>query len=417
MNVSVLMQIALAGVLLCALPLAEAFTLDIFGNANMDDAVDEMDIDYLKGVIAGTNPVTNLSDANYDGTIDDHDIEQVEKIISGDETEITLIDSADRIVTVPMPLERIVVYSSYAIEGLRAIGVDLDEKIVGVYNYIQQNGEYYPQVKDKPTVGSYKEIDYEKIAELKPQVVLFYTASQPFVSEDKITISGAKVVYLDVYMPDALESDLGVVGFLFGKEKEMKKVIDWHQQISSKIEDKIKYLSQDEKPRAFLYNYPDSYLPEGVFATKNKNSSFHQVFVKAGLINIAADLPEDSPHVEPEWILEQDPDVIIGKVGAKKELSGYLAEDSRNLTELREKIRNAPGINGTKAARENKIFLICTDIDSGIDDIVGISYVAKCLHPDLFGDLDPIELHREYIEDLQGLEYKGIWFDPLPSTS
>ena len=26
-------------------------------------------------------------------------------------------------------------------------------------------------------------------------------------------------------------------------------------------------------------------------------------------------------------------------------------------------------------------------------------------------------INREYIEDLQGLEYKGIWFDPLPSTS
>ncbi len=50
---------------------ASEYTLGIFGNANMDEAVDEQDIDYLKGVIDGSNPATNLSDANCDGLIDD----------------------------------------------------------------------------------------------------------------------------------------------------------------------------------------------------------------------------------------------------------------------------------------------------------------------------------------------------------
>jgi len=39
------------------------------------------------------------------------------------------------------------------------------------------------------------------------------------------------------------------------------------------------------------------------------------------------------------------------------------------------------------------------------------AYVAKILHPDIFPDLDPKELHRKYIESL-GMEYKGVWVYP-----
>ena len=40
-------------------------TLGIFGNANMDDTIDEDDIAYVEGIIEGTNEETELADANY----------------------------------------------------------------------------------------------------------------------------------------------------------------------------------------------------------------------------------------------------------------------------------------------------------------------------------------------------------------
>lgn len=62
---------------------ASEYLLQIFGNANMDDTIDEQDIDYLKGVIAGTNPVTNLSDANYNGAIDDQGLSRSRRLLAG----------------------------------------------------------------------------------------------------------------------------------------------------------------------------------------------------------------------------------------------------------------------------------------------------------------------------------------------
>ncbi|HNQ44284.1 MAG TPA: ABC transporter substrate-binding protein, partial [Candidatus Cloacimonadota bacterium] len=65
--------------------IASDYTLDIFGNANMDAVVDEVDIEYVWGIIGGTNEVTELADANYDGEIDEEDITQIELIIAGEE--------------------------------------------------------------------------------------------------------------------------------------------------------------------------------------------------------------------------------------------------------------------------------------------------------------------------------------------
>lgn len=70
-------------ILITAISSAADFTLGIYGNANMDDRVDEQDIAYVEDVIRGTKPATNLTDADYDGKIDQQDIEQINRIIEG----------------------------------------------------------------------------------------------------------------------------------------------------------------------------------------------------------------------------------------------------------------------------------------------------------------------------------------------
>jgi iron complex transport system substrate-binding protein len=84
------------------------FTLQIFGNANMDENIDEKDVEYVESVINGTNAATNLSDANYDGKVDEMDITQINQIIAKEEKKLTILDDAGRIVTLDMPLKRVV---------------------------------------------------------------------------------------------------------------------------------------------------------------------------------------------------------------------------------------------------------------------------------------------------------------------
>ena len=92
MNKAIYALISL-GLLLILSATAQEFTLDIFGNANGDDLIDEEDISYLQGILDGENEKTDLSDANNDGKVDENDIDQIEQIIQGTESEIYYIDA------------------------------------------------------------------------------------------------------------------------------------------------------------------------------------------------------------------------------------------------------------------------------------------------------------------------------------
>ncbi len=65
-------------------------TLMAFGNANMDDVIDQADITYVQGIIKGTTESTKLADANYDGKVDEDDVTQIEQIVSWDPDIILL---------------------------------------------------------------------------------------------------------------------------------------------------------------------------------------------------------------------------------------------------------------------------------------------------------------------------------------
>jgi iron complex transport system substrate-binding protein len=55
---------------------------------------------------------------------------------------------------------------------------------------------------------------------------------------------------------------------------------------------------------------------------------------------------------------------------------------------------------------------MASNIWTGPRAIIGISYMAKWFHPDLFKDLDPEELHREYLRRFQDIKYQGIYVYP-----
>ena len=60
--------------------------LEVFGNANGDDRIDQEDMDIIHDIISGIRYFKDypLADANYDGVIDENDYELVKAIINAD---------------------------------------------------------------------------------------------------------------------------------------------------------------------------------------------------------------------------------------------------------------------------------------------------------------------------------------------
>ena len=172
---TILAGIAMSMVLLLALPAAASdYTLGVFGNANEDDTINMQDVTYTELIILEYRDRTDLADAKHDNKINMQDVTQIELVILGKEKELTIIDSADRIVTVSMPVKRVVV----ACEGPHEPMIILSKnKIVGLSDEIKR---WYPDLVEKsgsmniPSVGSMisGNLDYEKIISLDPDIVL-----------------------------------------------------------------------------------------------------------------------------------------------------------------------------------------------------------------------------------------------------
>jgi hypothetical protein len=54
------------------------YTLHIFGNANMDNVIDQTYIEYMRWIIEGTSEITELADADQDGSVDEQDVSRYE---------------------------------------------------------------------------------------------------------------------------------------------------------------------------------------------------------------------------------------------------------------------------------------------------------------------------------------------------
>ncbi|MDI9617418.1 MAG: ABC transporter substrate-binding protein, partial [Methanothrix sp.] len=58
--------------------------------------------------------------------------------------------------------------------------------------------------------------------------------------------------------------------------------------------------------------------------------------------------------------------------------------------------------SGVNAVKNNRVYVVNWEIMAGLDDVVGLTYLAKILHPEV--NLDPESVYMEYLEFL-GVKY------------
>lgn len=391
---------------------ASDFTLDVFGNANLDDTINEDDILYVQGVINGTNKETELADANYDGRIDQLDITQIEEIIRGDEKNLTIVQyikpsSAPEVtrtpVKVPLPINSIAALSgTYGPEMLCVLGDE--DKIVAVTDSAKTRGEIRDMIEDKPVVGSTFEWDMEKILQFKPDVVLAY-ASYDFSEQRKtLEAAGITLIQMNFHKPETYAGEVRSLGWLLGRKERVEELISFEKEHLDLIEERAKGLKDGEKPRVYAESYKD--LQYGA------TSSVSAAIKPCGGINIFEEL-NGTNDIDPEKVISENPQVILKMTfNTYIPASGY---DAKNATQMAAKVKdieNRTGWNNIDAVKSGRVYIISSDASS-IHPSIFNSYVAKWLHPELFEDMDPVAIHEEWLKKFLGIEYKGVYAYPL----
>ncbi|OPY44026.1 MAG: Cobalamin-binding protein precursor [Methanosaeta sp. PtaU1.Bin016] len=367
---------------------ASDYTLGVFGNANMDDQIDEQDIAFVQDVISGAKSATSLTDANYDGKIDEGDIEQIEQILNGTEKEITILDSANRTVTIKEPVNKIAVYGNEPADALRILGAE--DKVIGVENNLEKKA-FFPEYRNLSTIGGW-DADYEALLSLKPDLVIAYAAQE---IDDK-KLPGITVLHFDFYKARNTFKEIKTLGVVLGKEKEAQEYIDFCDEIIDEVRGKVDSLPDDQRARVYIET-ADPYV------THTSNGATGYQIELAGGRNMAADLAGSATgwvEVDAEWVVKEDPQVIVKMAGWNRGniSSGYETSDTGDVQKVWDEIRNRPELAKIKAIQDNRVHVISFDVTYNPDFIISVAYMAKWFYPDLFRDMDPVAIHQEFID-------------------
>ncbi len=346
-----------------------------------------------------------------------------EKEVSGGKSAeiVTITDLMGREVHVKVPVERVVI--TFNVEEYVAVGgEDALKKIVGwskyywegrrptVWNVYLQKYPWIDEIQDVgyPWKGTFSA---EKVIELKPDVVIMSKDQYKYVKEDleKLEKAGIPVVFIDYYEPFNITTHSKstiILGTLLGEEERAEELVEYYR---SQVEEVLKTLEDVEsRPKVLL-------LGKG-WTTYGKEHYRGKMIEFAGGENIAAKVLEMSGEISPEFVLEENPDVVIfiGKKGWNVDL-GY-GIDREKAEEMLGELINRPGWDNLNAVKNGRVYAVHIYFVHGhIYDFVALQYFAKWLHPELFSNLDPEKSWKEFHERFLTVEYSGTWAISLES--
>ena len=324
------------------------------------------------------------------------------------EKEITITDARNRVLDVKQPVERIGFSGFFLASALKIIGAW--DKIVARDSFVINN-IFYPNIDNIPasciTKDNSYDLNFEKLLELA--VDCFFTVTGPyfhgFEEMNKKIKSQITVVALDVFEPNTVKRNFEILDKICGKGSKAKDFINWYENVVNKIMDRTSTLSPDQKKK-YLFKW--SWGTVGEFGTmSDKYPGMSSINKIVGGINVAANLNGSGgwvPSVDPEWLMEQDIDVIICE-DIVKDGFGASVDDSTNLSLYRKKLMTLSCLINCKAVKNNDVYMISPHFLYSPGFVIYLAYLAKWFHPDLFQDFDPRAVHQEYLTRFLNVDF------------
>ena len=386
--------------LLLALPAAASdYTLGIFGNANEDDTINMQDVTYTELIILEYRDATELSDAKHDNKINMQDVTQIELIILGKEKELTVLDSTDRTITVKMPVERVIPLHMRHAGTVCVLGAD--DAVVGVDSTVVSRGRLFPELSMLQSIGTVRAPDLEQILTLDPDLVITFTNfPDPTTLEDKLP-GTIPVVRMDLSRVDSLPGEVAMLGYVLGSGEVAAEYLAWYEGYVDLVKERVADIADEDKVTVFMEREKKTGGDPLVRWAYASETGYTDLCTVAGGINIAEEQIGYPGDVEVEWVIEQNPEVVTG-LSYK---GGYEVDDDTAMRAYHEEIKNLPGFENVMAAQNDRVHIISGDFSIGAQLPIGIVTVAKWLYPDRFDDLNPDEIHEEFLTEFMRIEY------------
>lgn len=141
---------------------------------------------------------------------------------------VSVVDDAGQTVTLNQPARRIVSLAPHVTEMIYAAGGG--ERIVGTVSY----SDYPPQARDIPRVGDNKALDLERIAALKPDLIVVWRHGNAQKQTDRLRALGMPLFYSEPRKLETIPENLEKLGALMGTETVANRAAsDFRQQVEA----------------------------------------------------------------------------------------------------------------------------------------------------------------------------------------
>jgi iron complex transport system substrate-binding protein len=352
---------------------------------------------------------------------------QADSSAAGIGETITVTDLAGRNVVIKTPVKKVSINwtgSGGAFMSMSALlGKDAGAYISSwdgqLQDYYFDRWEHYrsavPGLESIPVIGSIDMNDFnlEMLINLKPDLVIWTLGVRQQAMEavePALAKAGIPVVYID-YHAETTENHsktTRLLGKIFGKEERAEEIIDFYVKNMNLIESRLGNLK--EKPVAYVEragggpgeygnSYPNNYM-------------WGAMVVKAGGTNLAEGRVVNYGPLEPELLITKNPDCVIftGSHWSNPESMrmGYLANSEETQRILGNFIKR-PGWDSLAAVKNKRIYAINHGLGREIYDVAAIAFLAKCIHPDIFADLDPMAMLKDYYNRFMPYDISGVW--------
>lgn len=236
----------------------------------------------------------------------------------------------------------------------------------------------------------------EQIAASQPDLVLLKSISAETLGAPLEELD-IPVVYVDFENPEQYERDLTNLGLIFQNEERAQELIAFFQERTERITSATESLTDEEKPSVLLLYYNNR---DGVIAFNVPPTSFLQTWAveNAGGMPVWLDmeLGNNWTTVTLEQIAAWDADQIY--------IVSYFAPVSDVISAL----EADPQWQALRAVQTGNLYGFPADYYSWDQPdtrwILGLQWLAKTMHPDLFADLNLREEIRSFYSMLYALD-------------
>ena len=306
----------------------------------------------------------------------------------------TVTDSHGNSFKLPMNLKNVIVLNSSVYEMICALGKD--DVVTGV----SSTTVYPASAKDKTKYGDWKKPDVEQILAAKPDAVIGYASWLDSGISKQLTDAGIPVIMLDFYVPSKIPDEMLTLGKLFGAEDRAK---EFNADIKE-IQDLVAKNTQGVTQTSVYYEGYSDYKSVG------KGSGGDELMTLANVKSLTGDQSTEYPQISDEWILQQNPQMIVKLVSDTKKILGPDITDDAAVKDLYAKIAARPGWDKVNAIANKKVLVLSSRIGtSPLGSAIAPLFIAKTAYPDKFKDVDPQAKLAELYKKYWGADLTGVW--------